>query len=179
VDSTGLEADAASLYFATRHGTHRRQAYPKLSVSVVIGALVAARAVADWGACNDKIELPATADGDDAARAGRAIVCRRRYDAEWVHEACRGAAICSWIPPVKHRDGGGSLAGTDGSRSAVTLRAAMGSGEFHQRAEASRWRAPARMPAPATIGRDTAENGGVLDPPLSGVSMVGSFATEH
>lgn len=58
VDSTGLEADTASLYFATRRGTHRRQAYPKLSVSVVIGALVAASAVADWGACNDKMELP-------------------------------------------------------------------------------------------------------------------------
>jgi hypothetical protein len=106
VDSTGLEADTASLYFATRRGTHRRQAYPKLSVSVVIGTLVAASAVADWGACNDKTELPQLLrETTRRLRVGH-LYADAGYDAEWVHEQCRGAGICSWIPPVKHRADG-------------------------------------------------------------------------
>jgi hypothetical protein len=106
VDSTGLEADTASLYFATRRGTHRRQAYPKLSVSVVIGAVVAASAVADWGACNDKMELPQLlTETPRRVRVGQ-LYADAGYDAEWVHEQCRGAGICSWIPPVKHRADG-------------------------------------------------------------------------
>jgi hypothetical protein len=106
VDSTGLEADTASLYFATRRGTHRRQAYPKLSISVVIGALVAVSAVADWGACNDKTELPQLlTETMQRVRVGQ-LYADAGYDAEWVHQVCRGAGIGSWIPPVKHRADG-------------------------------------------------------------------------
>ena len=54
VDSTGLDPGRTSTYFVARH----RQRYVKLSLSIVVGRLVAVSAVVDWGPCNDKTELP-------------------------------------------------------------------------------------------------------------------------
>ena len=108
VDSTGLDPDRTSSYFrARRERRQHRKRYVKLSLSVVVGALVAASAVADWGPCNDKTELPDLLVQTHQRLKVRELYADAGYDAECVHEWCRdGAGIRSWIPPAVHRADG-------------------------------------------------------------------------
>ncbi|MGH8712067.1 MAG: transposase [Burkholderiales bacterium] len=108
VDSTGLDPGRTSSYFIARQRQrHRRKRYLKLSLSVVVGPLVAASAVADWGPRNDKTELPQLLAETHARLRVRDLYADAGYDAEWVHVWCREVAgIRSWIPPVVHRADG-------------------------------------------------------------------------
>jgi DDE family transposase/transposase-like protein DUF772 len=108
VDSTGLDPDRSSSYFRARQQRRQqRKRYVKLSLSVVVGKLVAASAVADWGPCNDKTELPQLLAETHQRVPVRELYADAGYDAEWVHEWCRdGVGIKSWIPPAVHRADG-------------------------------------------------------------------------
>ena len=108
VDSTGLEPGRTSSYFmARRQQRATRRRYPKLSLSVVVGRLVAASVVADWGPCNDKTELPQLLNETHQRVRVRELYGDAGYDAEWVHVWCReGAGLRSWIPPAVHRADG-------------------------------------------------------------------------
>jgi hypothetical protein len=107
VDSTGLDPGRTSSYFQARARRRGRKRYVKLSVSVVVGALVAASTVADWGPCNDKTELPRLLTETHQRLRVRELYADKGYDAEWVHVWCReGAGIRSWIPPAVHRADG-------------------------------------------------------------------------
>jgi hypothetical protein len=58
VDATGLDPGrTSSCFMARQRQRRRRKRYVKISLGVVVGTLVAASAVADWGPCNDKTEL--------------------------------------------------------------------------------------------------------------------------
>jgi len=108
VDSTGLDPGRTSTYFVARQRQRRRRKrYVKLSLSVVVGPLVAASVVADWGPCNDKTELPELLAQTHRRLRVRELYGDKGYDAEWVHVWCReGAGIRSWIPPAVHRADG-------------------------------------------------------------------------
>lgn len=108
VDSTGLDPGRTSTYFVARQRQRRRRKrYVKLSLAVVVGPLVAASAVADWGPCNDKTELPELLAQTHRRVRVRELYGDKGYDAEWVHVWCReGAGIRSWIPPAVHRRDG-------------------------------------------------------------------------
>jgi hypothetical protein len=59
VDSTGLDPGGPRSYFMARRRQHRRRKrYVKIRLGVGVDPLVAASAVADWGPCADKGELP-------------------------------------------------------------------------------------------------------------------------
>lgn len=108
IDSTGMDPETCSSYFAARRKQRpARKRYVKLSLSVVVGSLVAAASVADWGPCGDKVELrPLLAQTAQGLRVG-ALYADGAYDAEWVHEWCRQEAnIASWIPATVHRSDG-------------------------------------------------------------------------
>ena len=108
VDATGLDPGRSSSYFkARRRGCGRPGRYVKLSVSVVVGSLVAASAVADWGPRNDKTELPQLLRETQQRLRVRELYADAGYDAEWVHVWCReGVGIRSWIPlAVRRADG--------------------------------------------------------------------------
>ena len=109
VDATGLAPGRTSSYFmARRQQRRRRKRYVKVSVGVVVGPLVAASAVADWGPCSDKVELPRLLDQTHRRVRVRELYADKGYDAEWVHVWCRdGAGIRSWIPVAVHRAAGG------------------------------------------------------------------------
>jgi hypothetical protein len=108
VDSTGLDPERCSCYFTARRGQRRtRKRYVKLSVSVIVGSLVAASAVADWGPCGDKVELRQLLDETVQRVSVRELYADGGYDAEWVHVWCREQhKIKSWIPPTIHRADG-------------------------------------------------------------------------
>jgi hypothetical protein len=122
VDSTGLDPGRTSSYFLARQRQRRgRKRYLKLSLSVVVGPLVAASAVADWGPCNDKSELPQLLTETHQRVRVRELYADAGYDAEWVHVWCReGAGIRSWIPPAVHR-ADGAVGGYWRSRMAAGL----------------------------------------------------------
>jgi len=122
VDSTGLDPGRTSAYFMARQRQRRRRKrYVKLSLSVVVGPLVAASAVADWGPCNDKTELPELLAQTQQRLKVRELYADAGYDAEWVHVWCReGVGIRSWIPPAVHR-ADGSVGGYWRSRMAAGL----------------------------------------------------------
>jgi len=105
VDSTGLDPGRTSRYFVARQRQRgHRKRYVKLSLSVVVGRLVAASVVADWGPCNDKTELPRLLAETHRRVVIRELYADAGYDAEWVHQWCRDQrGIRSWIPPVVHR----------------------------------------------------------------------------
>ena len=69
--------------------------------------LVAVSAVADWGPCNDKTELPQLLAETQPRVVVRELYAEAGYDAEGVHQWCRdGVGIRSWIPPAVHRADG-------------------------------------------------------------------------
>lgn len=108
VDSTGLDPGRTSSYFmARRRQRGHRKRYVKLSLSVVVGRLIAASAVADWGPCNDKTELPQVLVETHQRVVVRDLYADAGYDAEWVHQWCRDQRrIHSWIPlAVRRADG--------------------------------------------------------------------------
>jgi hypothetical protein len=108
IDSTGLDPERCSCYFTARRGQRRaRKRYVKLSLSVIVGTLVAASAVADWGPCGDKVELRQLLTETAQRLQVRELYADGGYDAEWVHVWCREqAGIKSWIPPTVHRTDG-------------------------------------------------------------------------
>ena len=108
IDSTGLDPERCSCYFTARRGQRRaRKRYVKLSLSVVVGALVAASAVADWGPCGDKVELRQLLTETLQRVPVREVYADGGYDAEWVHVwGWEQAGIKSWIPPTVHRADG-------------------------------------------------------------------------
>lgn len=108
VDSTGMDPTRAGSYYLARCGRRDRpKRYVKLSLSVVVGALVAASVVVDWGPRNDKTELPQLLAETRARLRVRDLYADAGYDAEWVHVWCRQqAGIRSWIPlAVRRADG--------------------------------------------------------------------------
>jgi hypothetical protein len=122
VDSTGLDPGRTSSYFMARRRQRRlRKRHVKISLGVVVGPLVAASAVADWGPCNDKVELaPLLAQTHRRVRV-RELYADKGYDAEWVHVWCRQVAgIRSWIP-VAVRRAEGTAGGYWRSRMAAGL----------------------------------------------------------
>jgi hypothetical protein len=108
VDSTGLDPETCSSYFkarAQRRTTRKR--YVKVSVSVVVGTLVAASAVVDWGPSGDKVQLRQLLSDTAGKLRVRTLYADGGYDAEWVHQWCREEAnIISWIPATVHRADG-------------------------------------------------------------------------
>ena len=108
VDSTGLDPGRTSRYFvACRRQRGHRKRYVKLSLSVVVGRLVAASVVADWGRCNNKAELPQLLAETHQRVVMRELYADAGYDAGWVHQWCRDQrGIRSWIPPAVHRADG-------------------------------------------------------------------------
>jgi DDE family transposase/transposase-like protein DUF772 len=108
VDSTGLDPGRTSSYYMAHVRQHRvRKGYLKLSLSVVVGRLVAASTVVDWGPCNDILELPQLLRETHQRLRVRELYADKGYDAEWVHQWCRhDAGIRSFIPPVVRRADG-------------------------------------------------------------------------
>ena len=108
VDSTGLDPETCSSYFkmrAQRRTTRKR--YVKVSLSVVVGALVAASVVVDWGPSGDKVQLRQLLPQTASKLRVSALYADGGYDAEWVHQWCRQQAnIASWIPATVHRPDG-------------------------------------------------------------------------
>jgi hypothetical protein len=108
VDSTGLDPGRTSRYYVMRRRQcgHRKR-YVKLSLSVAVRPMVALSAVADWGPCNDKTELPQLLTETCQRVRVRELYGDAGFDAEWVHVWCRqGAGIRSWIRPAVHRADG-------------------------------------------------------------------------
>jgi hypothetical protein len=108
LDSTGLDPETCSSYFKSRREQRpSRKHYLKVSLSVVVGALVAASAVADWGPCGDKVEVRALLEQTARRLRVRALYADGGYDAEWIHVWCREQAnIASWIPAGVYRPDG-------------------------------------------------------------------------
>jgi hypothetical protein len=108
LDSTGLDPETCSSYFKSRcQRRPSRKHYLKVSLSVVVGALVAASAVADWGPCGDKVEVRALLEETARRLRVRTLYADGGYDAEWVHVWCREQAnIASWIPAGVFRPDG-------------------------------------------------------------------------
>jgi hypothetical protein len=108
LDSTGLDPETCSTYYRSRRLQHpNRKRYVKVSLSVVVGALVAASAVADWGPCGDKVEVRPLLDQTARRLRVKALYADGAYDAEWVHVWCREQAnLASWIPATVHRPDG-------------------------------------------------------------------------
>ena len=108
LDSTGLDPERCSSYFQGRRARRScPKRYVKLNLSVVVGRLVAACAVANWGPCGDRVVLPWLLDQTAHRLRVRALYADGAYDAEWVHVWCREQAnTASWIPAtVRRRDG--------------------------------------------------------------------------
>ena len=108
LDSTGLDPETCSSYFKSRCQRRlSRKHYLKVSLSVVVGALVAASAVADWGPCGDKVEVRELLEQTAHRLRVSALYADGGYDAEWIHVWCREQAnMASWIPAgVYRRDG--------------------------------------------------------------------------
>jgi hypothetical protein len=108
LDSTGLDPETCSSYFKSRcQRRSSRKHYLKVSLSVVVGALVAASAVADWGPCGDKVEVRTLLEQTAQRLRVRALYADGGYDAEWVHVWCREQAnMASWIPATVYRPDG-------------------------------------------------------------------------
>jgi len=108
VDSTGLDPETCSSYFKARAQRRTaRKRYVKVSVSVVVGTLVAASVVVDWGPSGDKVQLRQLLPDTASKLRVRTLYADGGYDAEWVHEWCREQAnITSWIPATVHRPDG-------------------------------------------------------------------------
>jgi hypothetical protein len=108
LDSTGLDPETCSSYFKSRCQRRlSRKRYLKISLSVVVGALVAASAVADWGPCGDRVEVRELLEQTAQRLRVRALYADGAYDAEWIHVWCREQAnMASWIPArVFRKDG--------------------------------------------------------------------------
>jgi hypothetical protein len=108
LDSTGLDPETCSSYFKSRcQRRENRKRYLKVSLSVVVGALVAASAVADWGPCGDKVEVRTLLERTAHRLRVCALYADGGYDAEWIHVWCREQAnIASWIPAGVYRPDG-------------------------------------------------------------------------
>lgn len=105
VDSTGLSATGASVYFEHKRGGG--SAFVKLSAVVVCALVLPCAMVLSFGRSNDMTQGP-----EVVARAGRSVRAEilyadAGYDGERLHRLCREEmGVKSWIPPVpKTRDG--------------------------------------------------------------------------
>ena len=133
MDATGMETTTASAHFATRAG-HTRRRWAKLSLTVVCGSLLPLGLVMDFGPTNDKCQAFALLEKSFAhpARRGRPLLyADAGYDADWIHELCRGEwKVESIIKPARHKKDG-TLGGT--------WRRAMTPQHLQQRAYGQRW----------------------------------------
>lgn len=105
LDSTGMETTSASAYYRSRTG-RSRQKYVKVSAAVTCGSILPAAVTTSWGPRNDKTEARALLAGITAKMRPKRLYADAGYDAEWIHEYCRGWGVRSWIPPVMHRPDG-------------------------------------------------------------------------
>lgn len=113
IDATGMETTTASAHFVSRAGRERRR-WVKLSTAVVCGSLFPIGLVADWGPTNDKCQaqelLTKSFDVPPDCLPQR-LYADAGYDADWIHELCRGEwGIESMIKPARCR-ADGSLGG--------------------------------------------------------------------
>jgi hypothetical protein len=114
MDATGMETSVASAHFASRAGRTRRR-WVKLSLAVVCGNLFPLGLVMDWGPSNDKCQAFALLEKSfEEPVPGRRprLYADAGYDADWIHELCRGEwGVESIIKPARHKSDG-SLGGT-------------------------------------------------------------------
>jgi hypothetical protein len=104
IDATGMEATIASAHFVSHSGRERRR-WVKLSSAVVCGSLFPIGLVADWGPTNDKCQAQKllTKSFDMAPDClPQRLYADAGYDADWIHELCRGErGIESMIQPAR------------------------------------------------------------------------------
>jgi hypothetical protein len=106
VDSTGMEATAASVHVQRRKGGTNKH-YVKLSVCVLCGSLLPLSLVTSGGPCNDKCEVRAVLTQAFEIHCPHRLLADADNDAEWGHALCRGEyGVKSFIPPVVHRSDG-------------------------------------------------------------------------
>lgn len=133
MDATGMETTMASAHFATRAG-HTRRRWAKLSLTVVCGSLLPLGLVMDFGPTNDKCQAFALLEKSftHGVSPGRPLLyADAGYDADWIHELCRGEwKVESIIKPVCHKKDG-TLGGT--------WRSAMTKEHLRQRSYGKRW----------------------------------------
>lgn len=113
MDATGMETSTASAHFVSRSGRERRR-WVKLSTAVVCGCLFPIGLVADWGPTNDKCqaqELLTKSFDVPLDCLPQRLYADAGYDADWIHELCRGEwGVESLIKPARCR-ADGSLGG--------------------------------------------------------------------
>jgi hypothetical protein len=132
MDATGMETTTASAHFATRAG-HTRRRWVKLSLTVVCGSLLPLGLVMDFGPSNDKCQAFALLEKSFVRPLSRRplLYADAGYDADWIHELCRGEwKVESIIKPARHKQDG-TLGGT--------WRSAMTPEHLRQRAYGKRW----------------------------------------
>lgn len=132
MDATGMETTTASAHFATRAG-HTRRRWAKLSLTVVCGSLLPLGLVMDFGPSNDKCQAFALLEKSFVRPLSRRplLYADAGYDADWIHELCRGQwKVESIIKPARHKRDG-TLGGT--------WRSAMTKEHLVQRAYGKRW----------------------------------------
>lgn len=124
---------SSSAHFASRAGRTRRR-WVKLSLAVVCGSLFPLGLVMDWGPSNDKCQAFALLEKsfEEPLPGPRPrLYADAGYDADWIHELCRGEwGVESIIKPARHKSDG-SLGGT--------WRAAMTEEHLRHRAYGQRW----------------------------------------
>jgi IS5 family transposase len=100
VDSTGFQVGTASAYYQARRGKQMR-GFVKLSLAVLLPSLLVVSANAARGPANDRTSfLPTMQPALERTRITK-LYADAGYDAEWIHEWCRGKqGIESWIQPI-------------------------------------------------------------------------------
>lgn len=105
VDSTGVSATGASVYFEQKRG--KDSAFVKVSAVVICALTLPCAMTLSWGRSNDMTQGPElVARAARSVRAGT-LYADAGYDGERLHRLCREElGIESWIPPVpKTKDG--------------------------------------------------------------------------
>jgi len=109
IDSTGLELTGASAHYVSRSGQVRTK-YLKASLAVVCGMLLPLGVVLDTGPNSDKcqaFELLDKSLGAAGPDLPAKLLADAGYDADWIHEVCRGLwGVHSVIRPVVRRANG-------------------------------------------------------------------------
>ncbi len=110
MDSTGLSATSASVYFhRKKYGSAKGpySAFVKLSVVVVCGLIVPCAMTIDWGPSADMRQAEGLLRQTLARTRPARLYADAGYDSERLHELCREElGVESFVPPVpRTRDG--------------------------------------------------------------------------